>query len=194
MTRILSLSVMMLFATTVFAQAEATTKDGRKVLLNSNGTWAYFDCAAFIKTETYTGGKVMTSAKENIKITKDGKTGLEIILLQGSESLIIRLSPIVRQVKCVSKNNILKLDFTDGTSRSLTHMNDIDCGGNFNVYLGKSLGNTADLEALKTKKIKKIAIQYTDTKDDAIVKYFEDHVVSDSEATLIQRTINCLTN
>lgn len=74
------------------AQTEATTKEGKKVLLNSNGTWMYTECAGLLKTEN-TGGKMMTSAKDIITIPATAtSTGLSITLLKGSESVIFNFA------------------------------------------------------------------------------------------------------
>ena len=38
---ILTLTVLVISTFSLFAQTEATTKDGKKVILNEDGTWKY---------------------------------------------------------------------------------------------------------------------------------------------------------
>lgn len=177
-----------------FAQTEATTKDGKKVILNKNGTWLYAECASLLKTETV-GGKPMTSAKDNIKVSSDGGlTGLSVSLIKGSESVILNFAPLEKDVICVNKNAPMTITFTDGTSLNINHMGTLNCEGNFSVFLGEAMQNSSSLEKLTTKQIKKISIEYTSTEGGVIKKYSKESVVDAATGAKLMQTAQCLSN
>lgn len=190
----LLLATCFAFTLTAFAQTEAITKDGRKVILNNNGTWILADCADLVKTETISG-KTMTSAKENIILPgKSADDGITITMIKGSESLILNFGLIKRQVKCVNKYAPMVIDFTDGTQATFNHMSKLDCEGNFACFLGEKAGKGKELELLKTKKIKKIAIEYSDVKNDKMVQTSEEFIFTKDVSEKFYQTIQCLTN
>jgi hypothetical protein len=78
----------------IFAQTEASTTDGKKVILNDDGTWKYAEqdekkvsesseCSELIKTETdKVTGQSTVMAMETIVISEDGgKSGLGIFCI-----------------------------------------------------------------------------------------------------------------
>src|SRR5690554_2707900 len=83
--------------TSAYAQIEVTTKDGKQVLLNENGTWEYVksesdtteksaesnDCSTYVSTKTdKVIGKSSTASKETLVISSDGgKTGFGIFMI-----------------------------------------------------------------------------------------------------------------
>lgn len=176
-----------------YSQTEATTKDGKKVILNSNGTWLYADCAGLLKTETYSG-KTMTSNKDNIKVSADGgKTGLNISLIKGS-AIILNFGIIESVAKCVKEEAPMIIEFTDGNKTTVNHMSKLSCEGNFSVYFSSEIGNIKQLEILKTKKIKKVTIEYTDTENGVIVKQNEEFVFGTTQADAFLNVLQCLSN
>ncbi|KGO94869.1 hypothetical protein [Flavobacterium subsaxonicum] len=188
-----------LFAVSIsgYSQTEATTKEGKKVLLNSNGTWAYADgdCNTLTETKTYAGGKVMSSAKEVISVSSDaGKTGITINIVKGTGALILNLGRIEREIFCVSKNAPMSIEFTDGTKLAVKHMGDLNCNGNFSCFLGEQVGTDKELEILKTKKIKKVSIEYTDTENGNVKKFTKEYTLSADQTEKINKIIKCLTN
>jgi uncharacterized protein YkvS len=184
---------LLLFSALAFSQTEATTKDGKKVILNSNGTWLYADCAALLKTENYSG-QTMTSNKESIKISADGgKTGLKISLIKGS-AIILNFGIIEAEVKCIRAEAPMVIEFTDGTKTTVNHMSKLSCEGNFSVYFSSALGNVKQLEMLKTKKIKKVTIEYTDTEKGVIVKQNDEFVFGTAQADAFVNVLQCLSN
>jgi len=177
-----------------YSQTEATTKDGKKVILNKDMTWMYADCANLVETKTYPGGKVMTSSKENIKISADGKTGIDISLLKGTSSIIYNFAAITNDVKCVVKDAPGTVEFTDGSKITIKHMSDLNCKGNFSCFLGSATGTGTEGTALQSKKIKKITLQYTKKENDSFTNYNEDFIVTTEQADKIFKTIQCLSN
>lgn len=191
----------LLLCTLATAQTEATTKDGKKVILNPDGTWHHAgskaasgtdDCSTLTKTQTYTGGKVMSTSKENIKIANNGKNLIEFAVIKGESALILNISRQGREVKCVSKNAKMTVEFTDKTKTTLNHMSDLNCEGNFSLFLGLNAETSEKLNLLKAKKISKTTIEYSDSVDGKIVIVAEDNVYTDAEAEKIRKTINCL--
>lgn len=190
-----------LLCTLAFAQTEATTKDGKKVILNPDGTWKYagaksaldaYDCSNLTKTETYSGGKVMTSSRENIKISNNGKNSIEFSAVKGEATLILNISRQKGELTCVAKNALMTVEFTDKTKMTIAHMGDLNCKGNFSLFLGEVLENEDKLNLFKTKKIAKTSIAYSNSVDGKIVVMNEDNVYTDAEAEKIRKTINCL--
>jgi hypothetical protein len=154
----------------------------------------YADCAQLLKTETY-NGKVMTSGKENIKISTDnGVTGIDISLIKGSESVIINMANLSKAILCVTKNAPAIVEFTDGTKTTLTHPTELNCKGNFACFFGEKFGNAKDLELLKSKKIKQITIEYTDTENGNIKKNNSIFTINSAQAEKFMKTVQCLSN
>lgn len=190
-----------LLCTLAFAQTEATTKDGKKVILNPDGTWKYAgdksnpgtnDCSNLTKTETYSGGKVMSSSRDNIKISNNGKNLIEFSIIKGEGSLIMNISRQKGELTCVAKNAKMTVEFTDKTNITIAHMGDLNCKGNFSLFLGELLENEDKLILFKTKKIAKTSIEYSNSVDGKIVVISEENVYTDTEADKIRKTINCL--
>ncbi|WP_159799046.1 hypothetical protein [Flavobacterium sp. MK4S-17] len=195
MKKIYLLAAVLALSVNALAQTEATTKDGKSVLLNSDGTWIYADCGRYIKTKTYDNGKTSVSSKENIQINNNGKNnGLSILVLKGSSALILSFGPADRAVKCVKEDAKMNIVFADGTTAGLTHMKELDCEGNFVVFLGKDLGNAASLDKIRTKKIKKLTIDFTETKNGKLATDTQEFVFTDAEASLFINTVKCITD
>jgi hypothetical protein len=81
--RLLVSSVFVFFATAINADMFATTDDGRKVLLRSNGTWALADQAATSDTEA----TAILTLEKTVELTQGCRLGLR---LQNSLSAQIR--------------------------------------------------------------------------------------------------------
>jgi len=177
-----------------YSQTEATTKDGKKVILNKDMTWAYADCSALTETKTYAGGKVMTSSKEIFRVSADGKTGIDISILKGTGTIIFSFASVSKDIKCVDKGSPGIIEFTDGSKIAFKHMSDLNCKGSFSCFLGSALGSEAEAKAVQNKKIKTITLEYTKTENDNLVKHTEDFNVTTVQADSILKTIQCLSN
>lgn len=184
----------LLLSVLAYSQTEATTKEGKKVTLNADGTWMYAECASLLRIETY-NGKTMISAKQDIKVSANaGKSGIEISLIKGPGSVILNFASFGDGTKCIVKNAPMVVEFADGAKFTINHMDDLNCKGNFALFLGEKLGTGKELNTFKTKKIKSVSIEYTSSKDGAISKYSESSVFTDAQADTFMKTVQCLSN
>ena len=87
------LTIFTILATlTAFGQGTATTDDGAKVNLNSDGTWEYFEEAITSRptTSVFVGGKKLTSGEKTVVHTENyGLTTSISIAKDGEKTLII---------------------------------------------------------------------------------------------------------
>ncbi len=185
---------MLFISFAIFAQTEATTPDGKKVILNNDGTWLYAECGNLIKTENLKG-KIYTSGRDNISISETGKnTGIDVTLLKGTGSTIINFKYNGSDIKCVSKDAPFSIEFADGTKIDLKSMADLNCEGSVSLFLGEQIGNEAELKLLTTKKIKKLIIEYSVKENGQFVKIKGDYTPTAEQADKIMKTIKCLAN
>jgi hypothetical protein len=194
MKKTLFTAALSIISAASYCQTEATTKDGKKVILNKDMTWAYADCGNLTETKTYTGGKVMTSSKGNIRISSDGNSGLDLAILKGTGTIILNFATVGYEIKCVRKDAPGTIEFTDGSTISIKHMGDLNCTGNFSGFFGSGMGNDAVAKTLKSKAVKKVTLEYTDTKNNVEIKNTESFTVAAADADKILKTIQCLSN
>ena len=182
-----------------FGQSEeATTKSGKKVILNSDGTWKYAeekktaipnnsDCSNFIETtEDKMTGKKSTAAKSTIVVSTDGgKKGFGILLLQSSTGGLILSIQAVGAGSCVDEGNKINILFADGSKLELASEGKFNCKGNATVYFGGIFGKKRQLEELRTKKIQTMRVWTSDG-------YVEKDFTEDNSNEFMQ-TANCLT-
>lgn len=190
------LGTALLFCLNSFAQTEATTNDGKKVILNSDGTWAFADCGELIKVVTNGNGKQTISGKGFINsFSEIEKNKQKLLLLKASSgAVIVNFSPKTREAVCVNKNAVGDIEFTDGSKVTINHMGDLDCEGNFSYYLSKDFDTLKELEMFKSKKIKNITVEYTTTENGKIVKFTRKSSFTDEDGDKIMKTIQCLSN
>lgn len=151
-------------------------------------------CNTLIKTETYPGGQVMTSAKEPIIISNNGSPVVHVVLIKGLDGLIMNIGLIDAEVLCISKNANAEVTFTDNKKITIKHLSDLDCRGNFTCFLGEAFMNKKELDALKVKKIKQVTVTYTDLKNEELVYFKKTYNFTVQEGEKIMKTINCLSN
>ena len=151
------------------------------------------NCEELIETKTYPGGSVMSSPKEKIRVFKDADNGLEIMLVKTTESVIVNFNAF-GGIKCVRKNAIAEITFTDDTKLSLQNMGDLDCRGNFSYFMGGAIGKEKELGLLKLKTMKKVKIEYADTDDKGNLKLiYEETAFTKEQGERIMKVIDCLT-
>lgn len=185
----------MLFALNGLAQTEATTSKGEKVVLNTDGTWMYADCSELLKTTTKANGSKSVSSKDDIVSFSDNKeNSIKLFLMKTGNIVAMNFSPENSEVICVNKNAISDIEFTDGTKISINNMGDLDCEGNFSYFLSAEIGTLKELEMFKSKKIKSISIEYSDTENGKIIKFTRKSSFTDKDGEKIMRTIQCLSN
>jgi len=185
--------------TSTYAQIEATTKDGKQVLLNENGTWEYVqaekdtteknmessDCSAYISTETdKVTGKSTTASKETLIISSDGgKTGFGIFMMNISETVILSIQA-AGGGSCIDDDDKMNVLFRDGTRLEIVNSGKFNCDGKFTVYLGGRIGGKKNLEAFKTKEIETMRIWTS--------KSYVEKDFSSAESKQFMQTVSCL--
>ncbi|QYJ67773.1 hypothetical protein [Flavobacterium litorale] len=190
--------IVCLFATVIAnAQIEAKTKNGREVILNNNGTWIYTDslCNFFTNTKTYTNGKEVIYANKAIKVTGEkGKTGLEIMLLKTSQSIVMNITILDDDIWCVNKDTKANIVFTDGKTITLQNMGEENCEGNFSCFLSEVMDNKKELKKLTKKMIQSIAISYAINNSEATVTNTVKTIFSIGEAYRVKTIVTCLSD
>jgi hypothetical protein len=180
------------------AQTKATTEDGKKVVLNEDGTWKYesattdtpttgYECSDLVFTETdKMTGTSSTSAKETLIISEDGgKSGFGITLLNGSNSLIVSIQA-VGAGSCINDDSKMNILFRDGTRLEFVNNGKFNCDAKFTLYLGGSFGKKSQLNLLKTKEIETMRIWTT--------KSYVEKDFSKDQSVKLKSIISCLTS
>jgi len=196
-------TLMTVLMTVIFAFGQtqnATTDNGKKVILNSDGTWVYAntenktqtnldpnDCSNWIKTEEdKVSGKSYTGMKDYLIVSKDGgKKGFGIDLLLSGKGSIIFSIKAVGAGSCIDEGNKINILFTDGTRMELASEIDFNCKGNATVYFGDVFGKKSQLNELKTKKIDVMRVWTSDS-------YVEEKFEPEQSEHFIN-ALNCLT-
>ena len=81
----------MLSTLTIFGQGNATTDDGKKVKLNSNGTWEYVEETSTYRptSSIFVGGKKLTSGKKTIVHRVENELTTSISVAKDAERTLI---------------------------------------------------------------------------------------------------------
>ena len=196
-----TLLMVIITITFTFGQSQkATTENGKKVILNTDGTWKYDenvkisqpnldsnDCSNWIKTEEdKVSGKSFTSIKEYLIISKDGgKNGFGITVMLSSSNTIILSVKVVGAGSCIDKGSKINILFTDGTRLEFATDGDFNCKGKATVYFGDIFGKKKVLEELKTKKIDIMRVW---TSNSYVEEKFDNE-----QAEQFKNALNCLT-
>jgi hypothetical protein len=185
--------------TFVFGQTqEATTTDGKKVILNSDGTWKYAeikkdtakpktsDCSNWIETSTdKVSGTTTTGSISNLIVSTDGgTTGFGIYMFNGSTGSLVLIIQAVGAGSCIDEGAKINILFTDGTRLELASEGDFNCKGKATAYFGGIFGKKKQLEELKTKKIQTMRVWTSDS-------YVEKDFTVDNQDEFYY-VINCL--
>jgi len=171
---ILLFTILLISSFGLFAQTEATTKDGKKVTLNDNGTWIYaetseteeivsFECADLISSETdKISGRTITGAIRRFLVANDARDyGFAMTIMMGAGSLILNIK-VVGASSCVDDDNKMNLLFRDGTRLELKNIEGFNCKSTFTVYFGGGMGNTKALHAIRTKEVETMRVWTSD--------------------------------
>jgi hypothetical protein len=199
MKKVIFTVALALFTTVgLFAQTEATTKDGKNVILNEDGTWKYvettssestvsFECSDLISTETdKMTGKSSTAAKKTLIVSDDGgENGFGIYILKSSNSLIFSIQA-VGAGGCIDDDNKMNVLFKDGTRLELVNDGKFNCDANFTLYFGGSFGKKKELEMFKTKEVETMRIWTSKS-------YVEKDFTAEQSKQLM-KTVECLSN
>ncbi|MBL4656186.1 MAG: hypothetical protein JKY33_10240 [Bacteroidia bacterium] len=172
MKQLLTISLLLSFAI-VFAQQEATTKDGKKVLLNEDGTWKYAskkqkkkkkkDEIDFCKFKTneideFTGKSNKYLSTVALCLITWNRVKANLAKMDGQYQLYLRYdSPL----GCVSGDSYAILKFEDESTIRLNHAGDIDCGS-YPTFIAII---DDDIEKLKSNKVIRLRLTYESHED-----------------------------
>lgn len=195
---IVSMLILTLVAFQSIAQTKATTEDGKKVILNQDGTWKYddskevkdtvsFACSDLIATETdKMTGKTSVASKNTLIISEDGgKTGFGFFLMKGANSIIFSIQA-VGAGSCIDDENKMNVLFKDGTRLTLQNDGKFNCDAKFTLYFGGSFGKKKQLEMFRTKEVETIRIWTS--------KSYVEKDFSAEQSKQLKQTVNCLIN
>ncbi|PVW14228.1 hypothetical protein [Marixanthomonas spongiae] len=194
---LLTIMLSILFGQFLSAQINATTKEGKEVLLNEDGTWKYIEkrevssdelnleCSELISTETdKMTGRSTTAAKETLIISEDGgKTGFGIYALNGSRYTILSIQA-AGAGSCIDDDDTINILFRDGSRLELTNNGKFNCDAKMTLFFGGTFGNKKDLKELSTKEIETMRVWTSKS-------YVEKDFSSDQSNKLMQ-TLKCL--
>lgn len=155
-------SVLALMTLTTNAQMNATTEDGRAVLLMRDGTWRFADQPAApasydCNSLTSQGDGDKSSAKSPVRARgargssvgfypqKEGEYVTMLIDLKGDES-------------CMVTGSVMNFTFRDGTIVDLKNSGDANCDGRGLLTLGVNEKSNKLLSLLKNKEIATVRV------------------------------------
>ena len=146
------------------------------------------DCGAFTKTETDKDGSTYQAAKDFLIVSNDGTTGfgftMSSFMLEGDKYVML-VGVALEKGFCVAKSSTkIVITFEDETQVSFTNFQADNCEGVVKTYIGKKVGNEADVEKLKTKKVRSIKLVGVEK---SIVK-----PLSENNQIQLQGTVKCL--
>ena len=195
MRHLFTMTTLLLISLTAFGQIEATTKEGKKVILNADGTWKYaevevketktsFECGDLIDTKTdKVTGKSTRGVKETIVVSKDGKNGFGFYIFEGSNSIILSVN-VVGGGGCIDDTDKMNILFRDGTRLELINNTKFNCDGDFTLYFGGVFGKKKELEQLRTKEIETMRIWTSKS-------YVEEDFAPDNSKAFM-KSLDCL--
>jgi len=192
---------MAFISVSIVAQIEATTNDGKKILVFPDGTWKdkeskndttkvqhnVSDCNYWIATTTdKMTGESSTHSTKNLIVSNDGaKTGIVICLYKSKGSSIIMYIYPYGAGSCIEESSKVNILFTDGSKLELNHDGKFNCKQTVYVGFGGIFGKGGKLDELKTKKIQTMRVWTSDGNVE------RDFTVDDQNEFL--GVINCLT-
>ena len=187
-------TILIFTALTAIGQIEATTKDGKKVILNSDGTWKYdetiketktsFECDDLVVNDTdKVTGKTTRGSKESLIVSADGKKGFRFYMFEGTNSIILS-TKVVGAGGCIDDTNKMNILFRDGSRLELVNNGKFNCESNFTLYFGGVFGKKKDLEQLKIKEIETMRIWTS--------KSYVEQDFTPENSKVFMKTLECL--
>lgn len=181
-----------------FSQTIVTTPKGEKVKLNTDGTWEYVESNVEpssgnnSKRDSLVGAKKCTLTKDEIdeftgqrrRVVKSEVIGLSkvgdltLYAVRIDEAFALYLSTTA-DLGCVSSNNAsATIKFGDGSILKLSHGGKVDCGEDVTLVALV----TDELEALRSKDVEKIRLNFTE--------YYDDYEISNE--LIFAQMLRCL--
>jgi hypothetical protein len=172
------LFLFVLSATAAFGQSaiNATTEDGKKVILKADKTWDFLptpkplanagstaaasSCAVLTRRQTdRMSGLTSVIATRKIIVSSDGKTGFAIELMSSEDFIVVSISAVgTAGTGCIDKGSDIAVLFTDGTRLKLSNVEKFNCDGEATLYFGGVFGNLEAMDALSYKNIKALRV------------------------------------
>lgn len=182
------------------SQIEATTNDGKKVVLHDNGTWEYIEsplkasneeieltCENLISTEyDKMTGKTTTAIKESIIVSDDGgKTGFGIYLLKGGKNSYGMLISVVGAGSCIEDDGKADVLFRDGTRQGYLNNGSFNCDQLFSLYFGGIHGKKSEVDKFTSKEVEAMRVW---TSKGYVEKNFSEY-----QSQQLMKAFQCLT-
>ncbi|MBU2650111.1 MAG: hypothetical protein KKA81_04175 [Bacteroidetes bacterium] len=172
MKRYLLILSVFFFVGIGFAQQNATTDDGKKVVLNEDGTWDYVtentggipgDCSTYIVTDSdKITGESSTSTIRKIVVSKDGgETGLIFYGFLSEGKLTITME-VYGASLCMQPGSHINILFRDGSKLDLQNNNKYNCENKGAMFFGDSWGKKKELQLLMKKEIETMRVYTAD--------------------------------
>lgn len=180
----------------------ATTDDGKKVLLKPDGTWEYLkekeltdnnsntsdgDCSEYVSVDKdEVSGKTYVSAANMLVVSKDGgKKGFGIYpMLGGTGKSIIVSIQAVGAGNCIDDDDKINILFRDGSRLELVNEGKFNCDAKATLYFGGVFGKKKQMEELCTKEVKVMRVW---TSDGFVEETFES-----DQSVEFMNTMRCL--
>lgn len=176
----------------------ATTENGKKVILNNNGSWKYdvennlpenksenINCSNWIiKQEDKVSGSSVLTMKNPIIVSQDGgENGLIIRLVFSSNTIILNI--IANGAgRCIDKNAKINILFKDGSRMELLNESDFNCKGSATIYFGGIFGKKNKLIDFKNKNIETIRVWTSDS--------YVQETLDEEQSMYFRSALNCL--
>lgn len=178
------------------AQINAVTEDGKQVILEEDGTWAFqeetglkkdtlnLECSYLVKTETdRVTGKTRTSS-EALLISDNGETGL---VFMGYKMTSVVTSVTILAIgasSCVDDTDKVYILFRDGTRLEIENDFKYNCDKTHILLFGGSWGKKKQFQMLLTKEIEIIRAE--------TVNGFVERELTSDQSQIILSTLNCI--
>ncbi|APA65656.1 hypothetical protein [Maribacter sp. 1_2014MBL_MicDiv] len=180
-----------------FSQVNATTDNGKVVILNDDGTWEYkteedvdasdysLECSDIIETTVdKMTGKSSTAATETLIISNDGgKNGLGIYALNGANSTIVVIQA-VGAGNCMDDDNKVNILFRDGSRLELYNNGKFNCEAKMTLYFGGIFGKNKQMKELASKEIETMRVWTS--------KSYVEKDFSSYQSKQFMNTVKCL--
>ena len=176
---ILFLSLTTLFATNIaVAQIEATTSDGRAVLLKNDGTWEYqsaasspekgdvnsYACSDLVSVEEdRVTGKSNVGASSTLVVSDDGgTTGFGIYPFKSERGTTVVVVQAAGAGSCIDEGDKINFLFRDGARLELASQGDFNCEAQSTLYFGGVFGNKRELRQLSENEVEVMRVWTSD--------------------------------
>ncbi len=156
------------------AQMTAVTTDGRRVMLNPDGTWKALDqagdssavetnCNGLMIYGKDATGKPIISSDLMLVSYDGGSTGFGLVLEGGAKRGYNTLHLTAAGAKaCVKKYAKVKITFQDGSSELVASDAFVNCKGDVPIHMGGTFGRMRLMTELGQKQVRSIRISLGD--------------------------------